>query len=908
MNKQKTLSYLIFSMLFLQIIFVMMPLAQSDPPPIQPHRFYGTAIDAAGSALPDGTEVKAVTVDAHDGSIQNFPTTVSSGSYDFGTQIVSEGGHLGDHIYFFINDVNTTQSGTFIEGGNTQLNLIDDIPVSSVDNISPFWTVTSPITINGTAADIGANGLKNVTLYYYFSADNNTFTGPYAFGVNSSPWIGLAWSFNFPNVSGFYRFYSQAIDNASNLEAAPVDNDTLCAYGLAPVTSVNTITPYWKTTSPLSITATAVDNTGDIKNVTLYYYYSSDNTTFAGPYEFGVNETPWIDPDAVAWSFNFSNDSGFYRFYSIGADNSSNVEVTPTTNDTICGYDTVAPASSVDEITPHYYDSSEILTLTATANDATSGLKNISLYFSNSTDNFTWSGPFTYDVNITPWVEIQWNFNFTSANGTGYYRFYTRAKDNATNTELPPGTYDTWVLYNYTNSPPTASTNPSPANGSTDVSTSITLSWSAGNDPDGDSVRFDVYFGTDPTPDASELKTSNQSATTYNPGTLSQSTTYYWLIITRDNHSAGTAGAIWHFTTETEETGGPGDGGGNDAPVAQAGGPYTGYVNQAITVSGSGSTDSDGTIAGYRWDWTNDGTYDTGWLTTSTTTYTYTSIGSYTIKLQVKDDDGAYDTDTTTVTITASVGQHPPVADANGPYTGLTFQNITFDGTGSTDDGSITNYTWDFGDNSTSYGISPIHIYHISGVFNVTLMVLDNDGLTNMNKTIATISLDTDRDGWSDELEELYGTDPNSSSDYPEDYDHDMLPDSADPDDDNDGLQDDIEELIGSNPKDASDVTIIIIDEVTYYLVDTNGDGQLDTFYNTLTGAVTPLKVLNGKYLLDINNDGTYDYVYDPVLGATSLYEEAPTGGIPWVLIIIVIAIIIIILLIIVVLRKLLII
>jgi hypothetical protein len=41
----------------------------------------------------------------------------------------------------------------------------------------------------------------------------------------------------------------------------------------------------------------------------------------------------------------------------------------------------------------------------------------------------------------------------------------------------------------------------------------------------------------------------------------------------------------------------------NAAPVAKPGGPYTGVPGTAITVDGSGSSDSDGGIASYRWTW-----------------------------------------------------------------------------------------------------------------------------------------------------------------------------------------------------------------------------------------------------------------------------------------------------------------
>ena len=86
----------------------------------------------------------------------------------------------------------------------------------------------------------------------------------------------------------------------------------------------------------------------------------------------------------------------------------------------------------------------------------------------------------------------------------------------------------------------------------------------------------------------------------------------------------------------------------------------------------------------------------------------------------------------------------PPVANAGGPYFGLVSQSITFNGSSSYDpDGSITNYTWDFGDGSTGYGVSPTHIYNSAGIYTVTLTVTDNSNATNAvdtNTTTATVS------------------------------------------------------------------------------------------------------------------------------------------------------------------------
>ena len=44
---------------------------------------------------------------------------------------------------------------------------------------------------------------------------------------------------------------------------------------------------------------------------------------------------------------------------------------------------------------------------------------------------------------------------------------------------------------------------------------------------------------------------SGQSATTYDPGILNTSTTYYWKITATDNHSNATEGAVWSFTAVT---------------------------------------------------------------------------------------------------------------------------------------------------------------------------------------------------------------------------------------------------------------------------------------------------------------------------------------------------------------------
>jgi formylglycine-generating enzyme required for sulfatase activity len=88
---------------------------------------------------------------------------------------------------------------------------------------------------------------------------------------------------------------------------------------------------------------------------------------------------------------------------------------------------------------------------------------------------------------------------------------------------------------------------PTPKNGATNQSLTVDLSWIGGH-PDGDPVTYDVYFEAgDPNPDV--LVSDDQSGTTYDPGTLSYDTIYYWQIIAQDQNGFTADGPVWIFTT-----------------------------------------------------------------------------------------------------------------------------------------------------------------------------------------------------------------------------------------------------------------------------------------------------------------------------------------------------------------------
>ncbi len=121
--------------------------------------------------------------------------------------------------------------------------------------------------------------------------------------------------------------------------------------------------------------------------------------------------------------------------------------------------------------------------------------------------------------------------------GTTYY--WRVNERNASNTTTGP----VWRFTTQVGAPGQASA-PNPAHLATGVATGATLSWNAGSG----ATSHDVYFGTDSTPDSTEFL-GNQAGTTFNPGALTFSTTYYWRIDER-NTGGLTTGPVWRFTTE----------------------------------------------------------------------------------------------------------------------------------------------------------------------------------------------------------------------------------------------------------------------------------------------------------------------------------------------------------------------
>jgi chitodextrinase len=91
----------------------------------------------------------------------------------------------------------------------------------------------------------------------------------------------------------------------------------------------------------------------------------------------------------------------------------------------------------------------------------------------------------------------------------------------------------------------------------------------------------------------------------------------------------------------------------------------------------------------------------------------------------------------------------PPYASAGDDQTvGLSggSAEVSLDGSGSFDDGDITEYQWDFGDNTTAVTTTPhtMHVYHAAGEYYVSLIVKDDSGQDSKGRwsdsTVVTVN------------------------------------------------------------------------------------------------------------------------------------------------------------------------
>ena len=186
----------------------------------------------------------------------------------------------------------------------------------------------------------------------------------------------------------------------------------------------------------------------------------------------------------------------------------------------------------------------------------------------------------------------------------------------------------------------------------------------------------------------------------------------------------------------------------NVAPIADAGGPYSGDEGTSIGLSGS-ATDVAADVLTFEWDFDYDGsTFDvdaTG-IDLTNPSNTYADNGTFTVALRVRDDEGAESLiDTATVTVLNVA----PTSNAGGPYSGDEGTSIGFSGSATDVAADVLTFEWDFDYDGSTFDVdasgvdltNPSNTYADNGTFTVALRVRDDEGAESLIDT-ATVTVD----------------------------------------------------------------------------------------------------------------------------------------------------------------------
>ena len=176
----------------------------------------------------------------------------------------------------------------------------------------------------------------------------------------------------------------------------------------------------------------------------------------------------------------------------------------------------------------------------------------------------------------------------------------------------------------------------------------------------------------------------------------------------------------------------------NQSPTASfTANPTSGVAPLEVSFNASNSSDSDGTIVSYAWDF-KDGYTGNG----VTVNHTFNSTGSYNVLLTVIDNEGATDSTTKNITITETLSNQSPTASFTAnPTSGVAPLEVSFNASNSSDsDGTIVSYAWDFKDGTIGNGKILNHTFSSKGSYNVMLTVIDNEGATDSETKTITVT------------------------------------------------------------------------------------------------------------------------------------------------------------------------
>ncbi|MEE9489993.1 MAG: Ig-like domain-containing protein [Thermoplasmata archaeon] len=173
-----------------------------------------------------------------------------------------------------------------------------------------------------------------------------------------------------------------------------------------------------------------------------------------------------------------------------------------------------------------------------------------------------------------------------------------------------------------------------------------------------------------------------------------------------------------------------------DGPIADAGPDQIVDEDTVVMLDGTNSTDNV-KIQSYRWTFVDQGVPQSLWGPTQT--YVFTEPGVYTITLEVEDWANPPATDVVQITVLDATS---PTADAGPDQNVPSGTLVQFDGSGSTDNVGVVNYTWTFMYNATLitlYGVNPTFTFVTPGDYTAILNVRDNASNGGADNMVVTV-------------------------------------------------------------------------------------------------------------------------------------------------------------------------
>ena len=223
---------------------------------------------------------------------------------------------------FYIDSVPPTVSNVQVNGMSSII-----IPKGTMVTLSAVIddSTTSGSVISGANYTVGFQIWPGISMSpsdgsFDSSSENTEIT------IDTSGWL-----------DGAYNLYIYGWDEHLNYNYSSTAYVIIVIDSTQPYSTINPFSKYWFTSSPISINATANDIESNVESIELWYKFSNDNTSWNSWTLFGIDfESPWN------WHFDFPNMDGYYEFYTIALDSSSNYEIKMKA-DAICGYDTTPP-------------------------------------------------------------------------------------------------------------------------------------------------------------------------------------------------------------------------------------------------------------------------------------------------------------------------------------------------------------------------------------------------------------------------------------------------------------------------------------------------------------------------------------------------------------------------------------